>query len=386
MLRTDLPDHRRASEADVLAALRERDPLALAEVYHRTIPAAHAAARRLLSGSAEVEALLRAVYSELWQSPPGTAALEGWVRQRCFELASEDLRERGAAPASPSLATLLADLPTPEVRYLDAAERVLADLDEHCRRALLLAHDAGVATVQQDGHDPAAALIAALTALAGPDPAGDDGAAHGCDDVASLGDWVFGLLDPDRAADIAATVATRPECAALVKTLRRGRRRLEGLPPTPDMGQRVLVVVLAGAPPTAAPAAASGPAPTAAVAAPGLPSALDEPDPAPGAQPDLQPQYDEDTGDLSAAVPAAAADDEAAAYAALAELDEERLDDAADLADDEDGFDGDEPDGGRRSFGRRLVAFLLGVLFVAAGVALGLFLGYTYMPRLFDLF
>ncbi len=98
MLRTDLPDHRRASEAELVAALRDRDPLALAEAYHRTIPAAHAGARRLLSRSAEVEALLRQVYAELWRSPPDADPLEGWIRSRTFELAVADLRDRAARP------------------------------------------------------------------------------------------------------------------------------------------------------------------------------------------------------------------------------------------------------------------------------------------------
>ncbi|MDQ3538998.1 MAG: hypothetical protein M3415_09425, partial [Actinomycetota bacterium] len=80
------PDYRRADERGVVAGLRQRDPLALAEAYHRSVPAAYACARRLLGSSDDVEALLRTVYAELWASPPDGAGLEGWVRARCFDL------------------------------------------------------------------------------------------------------------------------------------------------------------------------------------------------------------------------------------------------------------------------------------------------------------
>ncbi|MBA2528862.1 MAG: hypothetical protein H0V19_02685, partial [Euzebyales bacterium] len=85
MLPTDPPDHRRTTEAGLLAALRQRDPLALAEAYHRTVPAAYAVARRLLPGSAQVETLLRSLYADLWGNPPGDVALVGWVRRRTFD-------------------------------------------------------------------------------------------------------------------------------------------------------------------------------------------------------------------------------------------------------------------------------------------------------------
>lgn len=373
MLRTDLPDHRRATEEQLVAGLRSRDPLALAEAYHRTIPAAHATARRLLSGSAEVEALLRDVYTELWASPPNGVALEGWVRSRCFELAADDLRERDAAPASPSLTALLPELPRPEVRYLDAAERALAELDDPQRRALLLAHDKGVATDEQNAPDADAALVAALVTLAGPEPGGDPLDPSSCADVGLLGDWILGLLPPQRATAVAEQVGASADCAALAKTLRRGRRRLEGLPPTPDMGQRVLVVVLAGAPaPVPAPAAA---APARAAAGTGgapMASALD------------------DTGDLTQ--PSVADDqppprsDPSAVYAELAELDETTdADHPVDLGPEADRDADDADDAGlmpyadepQRSRGARVLLWVLGGLFLLLGVAAGLYLGLT---------
>ncbi|MPZ72845.1 MAG: hypothetical protein GEU74_06370, partial [Nitriliruptorales bacterium] len=259
MLRTDLPDHRRATEGELLTGLRGRDPLALAETFHRTIPAAHAIARRVLSSSAEVEALLREVYGELWASPPDDdTALEGWVRSRCFEIAGAELRERNAPPASPSLTALLPELPRPDVRYLDAAERALTELGDGQRRALLLAHDKGVATEEQNAADAHGALTDALLALAGPEPGAEPPQPQACEDVPLLADWVLGLLPGQRAASIAAEIAARPECAGVTRALRRGRRRLEGLPPTPDMGQRVLVTVLAAAPATVSATAAAG--------------------------------------------------------------------------------------------------------------------------------
>ena len=381
MLRTDLPDHRRATEEQLLTALGDRDPLALAEAYHRTIPAAHASARRLLSGSSEVEALLREVYAELWNAPPADAALEGWVRARCFNLAAEDLRERDAAPASPSLTALLPELPRPEVRYLDAAERSLAELDDNQRKALLSAHDKGVPTQDQNTTDAGAALVSALLTLAGPDPGAETVDASHCDDIPEIGDWVLGLLPPDRAATVAAQVGARPECAALAKALRRGRRRLEGLPPTPDMGQRVLVVVLAGGPAPTMPVAPSVPAAPSSA----LPSALD------------------DTGDLSPVTPGAppASETEAGSeprrnassiYAELAALDEVGDDEhPVDLGDNPNSIeygDTSESDEGelpyapltqQRSRGSRVLVWILGALFMIAGVVAGLYLGLTLL-------
>lgn len=250
MLPTELADHRRSDEPTLVNALRARDPLALAEAYHRTVSAAYACARRLLSSPAQIEALLQMVYAEMWENPPEAIPLEGWIRARCFALATDDLRERKAAPAAPSAAAVLPDLPTPEVRYLDATERALAELDERARAVLLLAHDCGIDTETQGG-DAAQVLDRALRALAGPDTSGSDASALSedpCPDALRMGDWVLGLADEATATELEADVGTRPGCAARARALRRGRRRLEGLPPTPDMGQRVLVTVLSALP------------------------------------------------------------------------------------------------------------------------------------------
>ena len=246
VLPTQLPDHRRSDESTLIDALRARDPLALAEAYHRTVAAANACARRLLQSPAQVEALLRAVYTELWQDPPRGVPIEGWVRARCFALAADDLREHGAAPASPSAATLLPTLPAPQARFLDAAERALSELDDRARTVLLRAHDCGIDARTQGGDAPQA-LDRALRALAGPEPSSVDASAlreDPCTEVHGMGDWVLGLLDTAAAAELEALIARRPGCAALARTLRRGRRRLEGLPPTPDMGLRILATVL----------------------------------------------------------------------------------------------------------------------------------------------
>lgn len=279
MLLLDLHDHRRDSDAELVGALRAREPLALAEAYHRTVAAAHAVARRLVGTSGEVEALLRAVYTELWEAPPIGEALEGWVRGRAFAIAAGHLRAEGRAPASPSAALLLPDLPRPEVRYLDAAERAIGELAEDERRALVLAHDRGVPTEHQDDLEAGAALHRALEALAGPEPSGDlTGQTAGCADLPLLADHVLGLVEPLRAAEVAAAVAAQPGCGSRARTLRRGRRRLEGLPPTPDAGQRVLVTVLSAAPG----------APVAVAPAPPLPLAF-EAEPAPPAPPPARP-------------------------------------------------------------------------------------------------
>ena len=386
MLRTDLPDHRRATDGELLEALRRRDPLALAEAYHRTIPAAHAVARRVLSSSAEVEAVLRDVYSQLWESPPADAALEAWVRSRCFTIAAEDLRERDAAPASPSLTVLLPELPRAEVRYLDAAERALADLSDSQRRVLLHAHDKGVVTEEQDTPDAGAALVGALLALAGPEPGADVVDPELCADLPLLGDWILGLLPPERAEEVADQVAGRSECATLAKALRRGRRRLEGLPPTPDMGQRVLVVVLAGAPapvPAAAPAAPdNGTAPiTSALDAGAI---LDPVAPAAGAGSHML--SDVDTGEIP--VTTGDAPSTSNPYAELAALDADGGDTAALEAPPRTDADADDLEAAgeteptwrpKRSLGSRMLVWLLAALFMVAGVAAGLYLGLTLL-------
>lgn len=249
MLATELDDHRRSPEPTLLDALRAHNPLALAETYHRTAPAAYACARRLLASPAQIEALLRRVYLELWEDPPKDVPLEGWIRGQCFALAAADLRGRRAAPASPSAAILLPDLPAPDVRYLDAVERILSELGARARTVLLLAHDCGVSTAAQGG-DAAEALDCALLALAGPETSSADAAAlrsDPCPEGVWMGDWVLGLLEPSVAQEFEALAASRPGCAARARALRRGRRRLEGLPPTPDMGQRILVTVVSAA-------------------------------------------------------------------------------------------------------------------------------------------
>lgn len=248
-------DHRRSDERRLLLALRGGDALALAEAYHRTIAGAHACARRLLSDRGEVESLLTVVYEELWRSGPEVdESPEGWVRRRCFALATAHLQQEGCAVASPSTAALLPDLPKPQVRHLDAAERALAELPERNRLALLRAHDAGVPAGQQrawaivdvdSAASPREALTAALLQLAQSDGSDDtDSAALEQCGEPRLADWVLGLLDVAEAAAVTTAVEQRPECAAAARVLRRGRRRLEGLPPTPDMGERIIAAVL----------------------------------------------------------------------------------------------------------------------------------------------
>lgn len=268
MLRIERPDYRRSKEAELLEGLRSHDPLALAEVYHRTSPAAHACARRLLGGAREAEALMHAVYGELWASPPETARLEGWVRSRCFRVGTDYLRAHDQPPASRSLALLLPDLPEPTDPSHDPAEETLAALPEEERRALLLAHDQGMPTSAQDDPDAVAGLDRALMALAGPGEGADDGSTDACADVTGMADWTLGLLAADHAADVTAAVIDRPACASRSRALRRGRRRLEGLPPAPDLGQRVLASVLGSS--TASP-------PHVELASPGSPGATDAP-------------------------------------------------------------------------------------------------------------
>lgn len=295
------PDYRRATEPELLDGLRARSPLALAEAYHRSVPAGHAVARRLVGGAGEVEDVLLTVYRSLWATPPEAGTpLEGWVRRATWDAATARLRESGTAPAAPSVAALLPDLPTPEVRFLDAAERAIAELADDERRALLLAHDKGVPAAEQEDPAAADALARALQSLAGPETSSQDRTAlheDGCADVAVLGDWCLGLADPAAQAEAEEQMAARPGCAAKGRTLRRGRRRIEGLPATPDMGQRILVQVLmadGGAAPAAETPAPETPAAETPPVAPVAPVAEPTPvaEPAPPVAPVEEPAPD----------------------------------------------------------------------------------------------
>jgi DNA-directed RNA polymerase specialized sigma24 family protein len=408
VLRTDLSDYRRSSDRELLAGLRERDPLALAEAYHRTIPAAHACARRMLSGSTEVEALLRAVYGELWEQPPTDGALEGWIRSRCFALGGEHLRARGSSPATPSLSELLPDLPATEPRYLDAAERAVSELTPEERRALLRAHDAGLPTHEHGDPDAVNALERALVKLAGPE---GDASDNGCTDLESLGDWALGLVSGELADAISSQVSARPECAERVRMLRRGRRRLEGLPPTPDMGQRILVTVLAGGPPPAAAAApAAQPAPPPAAPPPAIPAdeveaAAEEPDAGDdldetgafdtlAGEPTLSSSLDSDldtAGDDRLSDVLANGEDQPASalgpYEELAALDDDQHEDAGDLdlSDEDSGdllpeYDEDIEDG-KRSLGARALRIFGYLVLLALGALVGLYVGSWFVAR-----
>jgi DNA-directed RNA polymerase specialized sigma24 family protein len=406
VLRTDLADYRRSNDRELLAGLRERDPLALAEAYHRTIPAAHACARRMLAGSTDVEALLRAVYAELWEQPPAEGALEGWIRARCFAVGSDHLRDRGVAPATPSLRELLPDLPAAEPRYLDAAERAVSELTAEERRALLRAHDAGLPTHEHGDADAVKALERALVKLAGPDSEPDD---SGCTDLESLGDWTLGLVSGELAEAIGNQVAARPECAERVRMLRRGRRRLEGLPPTPDMGQRVLVTVLAGGPPPAArPAPAQAPAaqaaPPPAAAPPTITAADVDAGPAPDDDLDETGAFDTladqdplpsslddelDTGsDARLSDVLANGEDTPPSslgpYEELAALDEN--DEAEDFAlSEEDSGDllpeYEDAEDGRRPLGARALRVFGYLVLLALGALVGLYVGSWFVAR-----
>lgn len=385
MLRSDLPDHRRSTEPELLDALRSGDPLALAEAYHRTIPAAHAVARRLFSSTADVEALLDALYRELWQDPPADP-LEAWVRRRTFELGAAELHERGTPPASPSLATLLPELPAPEVRFLDAAERSLGELGDGDRVVLLAAHDRGLAAAAQ-GDDAPTRLHRALRTLGGPDAATDaDIAADPCDDLQSLGDWVLGLVEPETAQRLEQAAAERAGCGAVTRALRRGRRRLEGLPPTPDMGQRVLVRVLAASTALRTPGAnGGGPAPplgSALDSDAGADEATGEIGPLPTAQ--ASPASPATTaGPDGVAVSADKRDEEASAQAETPyrELAEPAQDEPQAPAQDEDDepvvWEYDELDEADESSSaaRRLLRVVGFLLLIAAGSVVGLYLG-----------
>jgi hypothetical protein len=249
----DLPDHQLASDAELLAALHRRDVLAFVEVYQRTAPAAHAVARRLLTRTAHVEAAMCSVYATLWLQPPTDGSLVRWARRRCFAVASADLRRRGDAPGQPSLATVLDDLPVAANHHLGTTEAVLARLSEATRRAVVYAHDAGVASADQPDEDAAALLEAGLLAIAEPEADWDTSTPSGLDGIA---DWALGLLDGPRAAAVASAIAGDASLSARASALRLARRRLEGLPASPATSQRIIAHVVA------APDAAEVAAPT----------------------------------------------------------------------------------------------------------------------------
>lgn len=244
MLRSALPDLRQTSDAELARQLRAGAPLAIAELERRTLSAAHSVARRLLGNPRDVEAVLADAYVELVADPPADDLAQA-VRTRVSALAVAELRERGSAPVAPSVAALLDDLPAHDGGSRDPVEAQLAELDDAARRALVAAHDLAIPTGTA-AEDAARALLA----LAGAE---DADAAHAAPAV----DAVLDLADP---GDITALEA-QPGGRALVAAMRRGRRRFEGLPPTADLGQRLVATLVAAR-------AATGPAPDEPVAAP----------------------------------------------------------------------------------------------------------------------
>ena len=245
-----LPDLKGLPEVELLEALRAGDALAFTEAYQRTVPAAHAVVRRLL-GTVQVEAVLCALYTELWASSPEDQPLGVWARSRSFDLAAADLRRRAIAPASPSAALLLRDLPEPSTAYLGKVESVLARLPKPQRRALCLAHDRGIATHRQT-RDAAVALDRALLALAEVPYTRDQVAP-----TFRLGDYVLDLLPTEEAADITAAARADEGLSARIDHLRRGRLRIQGLMASPAVGHRIVAQVLTAHLPRAAASAAT---------------------------------------------------------------------------------------------------------------------------------
>ncbi|HEX6255066.1 MAG TPA: hypothetical protein VFZ70_04585 [Euzebyales bacterium] len=244
MLRTDLTDHRSTDDLRLVRAVADGDAIALAEAYHRTITAAHACARRLLASPVEVEALLRSVYAELWEEPPVEDALEGWVRARSFALGTGYLRQRGLAAPSPSLAAWTSGVDADERNAAnDPLERMIGELERDQQAALVRAHDQGIPTSDQE-EGAGEALKHALLALASPLSDAERHAAEMCNSGVALANWIFGLLPPHEAATVPGTAAEPTPCGRLAGVLRRARRRFEPLPPTPDLGHRVLAWVL----------------------------------------------------------------------------------------------------------------------------------------------
>jgi DNA-directed RNA polymerase specialized sigma24 family protein len=244
VLRTDLTDHRGTDDARLLSALGDGDAIALAEAYHRTITAAHACARRLLASPVEIEALMRAVYSDLWDEPPVDTALEGWVRARCFNLGAGYLRQRSLRAPSASLAAFTSGVDADGHASNDALEQMISELSEQQQAALVRAHDQGIPTSEQEDPEAGWALLHALLALASPLTDDERHAAEMCPSGVALANWTFGLLPPHEAATVPGTAAEPTPCGRLAGVLRRARRRFEPLPPTPDLGHRVLASVL----------------------------------------------------------------------------------------------------------------------------------------------
>lgn len=259
------PELRTTGDREVLGHLAAGSPLALAEVLARTLPVAAAVLRRMLP-AATLEPALDAVYRSLWETPPDPdhpetpGPLLRLARARAFDVGLARLQACGAGPVAPSVRAAAPDLPASEPAYLDATERRLGALDEPARRAVVLAHDRGLPSDTQDDRDAGRALVHGLLAVADA----EDEVFVPADLDRRAGDLVLGLLDPAEAAEVAASLddpshGPDPE---LVRALRRGRRRLEGLPPAAEVGLRLLATLLAGAAPR--PSAAPGVPATAA--------------------------------------------------------------------------------------------------------------------------
>ncbi len=237
-------DPRSLTDTELLEAVSNHQPLALTEAYHRTVSAAHAVVRRLLNDSDKIEEVLTRVYSRLWAERPTGVPLEGWARATTWDIGTEVLRREQLAPISPSVGDQLPDLPAPDARFVDTAERAINELDDAQRTALLQSHDQGIATVEQEDGRAGELLVNALITLAGGDP-GEQADPALIRKYPGIADWAMGTASPTTMQVIETALEDDADLAELSRTLRRGRRRIEGLPATPDMGARILVSILA---------------------------------------------------------------------------------------------------------------------------------------------
>ncbi len=232
------------SETALLAGVRERDVLSLVELFHRTLPAVHAVARRMVGDLPHVERLLACVYKELWTAPPEDGPVTAWLRARCFQTATQDLQVRDGVAGTPSTAAVLQQSTSVRSsRSSSPVERTLAEMSDTERMALLLAHDCGVPADDQEPADAATHVTSALIRIAEPDA--DVDASQWQPLYDRVGEWTLGVLSADQADSVAAAVAASDDLAAHAERVRRGLRRLEGLPPSSLTSQRVIAQVFA---------------------------------------------------------------------------------------------------------------------------------------------
>jgi RNA polymerase sigma-70 factor (ECF subfamily) len=155
---TDSPGHA-DEDLQLVQAIADGSPEALARLYDRLAPTVFGLARRIVSRAEDAEEVVQDVFAQVWQQAGryrhGRASVAGWIVMMTRTRAIDRLRARRArpdidrtvAPAVPT--TLVSPSPTPEAAAVSAADaarvrEAFRGLSESQRQLLELAYFEGL--------------------------------------------------------------------------------------------------------------------------------------------------------------------------------------------------------------------------------------------------